>query len=570
MAVVAPPTAGIPREVAGNASLFVNDLDPAVTENELFQTFRSAGSVTSVKVVRDNVTRESLGRGYVNFMSHGDAVNALENLNYAPLHGKAIRLMWAERDASKRANPEANVYIKGLPEDASMEELHSSCSEFGNVVSVKISTDGQGKSRGFGYVQFASSEEANKCISELNGSTIGEQKLVAEKFKPRAQRTANSWTNIFFKNCPREWTQADLEAMLKPFGNVTSTFFTTDKEGKPTGVAFANMDTHEAAERAVAELDGKEHEITMTVTEDGQEKEIKVSKPLYAARAQPKAERQREQHKLYDEFRRARTKRMRECNLVVANLADTLTKDELMTAFSEYGAVESCTIATDAEGKSLGYGFVMYESAESAAKALGKTQGLQLKGKPLKTSMWLPKGQRDAMKKAKQTQATPAGGMGMPFGGAMSNPAFFAGIPHGMVPAQQHGNQFMTANWNAQLMWQQQQQLAQMQQRGGAMAGYPAQMQQQMAAQQAQQPVVRPAQPTFSLEQVAAMDPSTQQEKLGTALHAKFHAVYPEMAGKLTGVLLHNKTVEQLVAILNDEALFNENMQKLHRKLSGQ
>merc|ERR1712072_141098 len=153
-----------------------------------------------------------------------------------------------------------------------------------------------------------------------------------------------------------------------------------------------------------------------------------------------------------------------------------------------------------------------------------------------------------------QTQAAPAGGVGMAFGGAMSNPAFFAGIPHGMVPAQQHGNQYMTANWNAQLMWQQQQQPAQMQ---------------QMAVQQ-QQPVVRPAQPTFSLEQVLAMDPSTQQEKLGTALHAKFHAVYPEMAGKLTGVLLHNKSIEQLVAILNDEALFNDNMQKLHRKLSGQ
>merc|ERR1712072_699554 len=141
-----------------------------------------------------------------------------------------------------------------------------------------------------------------------------------------------------------------------------------------------------------------------------------------------------------------------------------------------------------------------------------------------------------------QTQAAPAGGVGMAFGGAMSNPAFFAGIPHGMVPAQQHGNQYMTANWNAQLMWQQQQQLAQMQQRGGAMAGYPAQMQQM----------------------------AVQQEKLGTALHAKFHAVYPEMAGKLTGVLLHNKSIEQLVAILNDEALFNDNMQKLHRKLSGQ
>lgn len=53
--------------------------------------------------------------------------------------------------------------------DEKLKEYFSSC---GNVLSAKVMTEGQGgRSRGFGFVEFASPEEAQKAISELDGKT---------------------------------------------------------------------------------------------------------------------------------------------------------------------------------------------------------------------------------------------------------------------------------------------------------------------------------------------------------------------------------------------------------------
>lgn len=52
--------------------------------------------------------------------------------------------------------------------------------KFGNILSCKVVVSEDGKSKGYGFVQFDSEESANAAIEKLNGSTIGEKQMYVQ------------------------------------------------------------------------------------------------------------------------------------------------------------------------------------------------------------------------------------------------------------------------------------------------------------------------------------------------------------------------------------------------------
>ncbi len=82
------------------------------------------------------------------------------------------------------------IYVGNLPFSATSEQLNEMFSKFGTVDSAKIVMDRDtGRSKGFGFVEMSSGDEAAAAIEKLNGSDMGGRSLVVNEARPMEPRT---------------------------------------------------------------------------------------------------------------------------------------------------------------------------------------------------------------------------------------------------------------------------------------------------------------------------------------------------------------------------------------------
>ncbi len=81
------------------------------------------------------------------------------------------------------------LYVSNLPYNASDEELKEFFSQAGAVESATIIRDKMtGRSRGFGFVEMSTDEEAEKAVADLNGKDFQDRKLVVNEARPLEPR----------------------------------------------------------------------------------------------------------------------------------------------------------------------------------------------------------------------------------------------------------------------------------------------------------------------------------------------------------------------------------------------
>ena len=84
----------------------------------------------------------------------------------------------------------SKLYVGGLPYSSTTSELTELFSAHGTVESVNVITDKfTGQSRGFGFVEMATKEEAQAAIAALNATVLGGRTLTVNEAKPQAPRT---------------------------------------------------------------------------------------------------------------------------------------------------------------------------------------------------------------------------------------------------------------------------------------------------------------------------------------------------------------------------------------------
>lgn len=82
------------------------------------------------------------------------------------------------------------LYVGNLPFSATEGSVSDLFSQIGGVDSVRLITDrDSGRSKGFGFVEMASDEEAEKAISELNGKEFEGRALTVNEARPQEPRT---------------------------------------------------------------------------------------------------------------------------------------------------------------------------------------------------------------------------------------------------------------------------------------------------------------------------------------------------------------------------------------------
>ncbi|XP_054785821.1 polyadenylate-binding protein 3-like isoform X2 [Prosopis cineraria] len=369
-----------------NMSLYVGDLDPNVNEGQLYDLFNQVATVVSIRVCRDQTRRSSLGYAYVNYGTAQDASNAMELLNFTPLNGKPIRIMFSHRDPSIRKSGYANVFIKNLDTSIDNKALHDTFATFGTVLSCKVAVDSSGQSKGYGFVQFDNEESAQNAIKQLNGMLLNDKQVYVGLFVRRQERArANGspkFTNVYVKNFSETYSDEDLKQLFRPYGTITSAVIMKDANGKSRCFGFVNFQNPESAAAAVERLNGS------IINDD---------KVLYVGRAQKKAEREAELKVKFEQERISRYEKLQGANLYLKNLDDSINDDKLKELFSEFGTITSYKVMLDSHGHSKGSGFVAFSTPEEASKALNEMNGKMVGRKPLYVAVAQRKEERKAL-----------------------------------------------------------------------------------------------------------------------------------------------------------------------------
>ena len=84
----------------------------------------------------------------------------------------------------------SKIYVGGLPYATTDAQLQEIFSAHGAVESARVITDKfTGRSRGFGFVEMASSEDAQKAIQALNGTDLDGRNLTVNEARPQEKRS---------------------------------------------------------------------------------------------------------------------------------------------------------------------------------------------------------------------------------------------------------------------------------------------------------------------------------------------------------------------------------------------
>ena len=307
------------------------------------------------------------------FKSFESANNCRIEMNLRKMRNKSIRIMWDERDLSITHNRKNNLYFKGIPKSTTPREVFEYFMQFGDIFSCKMAEDEYGNHYGYGYVTYYNPDDAQKAIENTKDKKIFDSNLEISYFQKKNERIINTSEinrqKVYITNLPKNFVTANLSKLCNEYGDVKSCNIFIDNLGKNFGIV--QFSSENEAKDVVTKLDGKEIE------------EVKLIVKLYQTKYEHKQYLGNNSQKLNEQNSK--------CNLHIKNIPLTAKEEDLIKIFSKYGNVTSARIEKNKIEKkdgedikvelvSKGFGYVSFDNAESAQKAIDDLNGKYLPG----------------------------------------------------------------------------------------------------------------------------------------------------------------------------------------------
>ena len=400
------------NENQGKNVLFISELPDKIIDSELQDFFADyKNDIHMMQIDRNQKMNDLFNtrkpKATIIFKTHEKAEEARNKLNMRRLKGKALNIMWHERDNSVRYNNKANIFVKGISKNASPREIYELFAKYGEIISSKICENEDGDLLGYGYINYYNLDSAENAIANLNKTKFMDSELEVEHFQKKNERLQIPQENssIYIKNIPSKYSKIeDLKQIFSKYGKIIFGKVFQDNNERPYAIiVFSDA---ESANKAKDEMNNKQLD---------EKDEVK----LYVDLLQKKSERKRMLTTKIGDINNKLNQEFKNCNLYIKNLPYDLTEEKFKEIFSKCGEVKSVKIdkfmlQTKINNKfvekeeSKGFGYVCYTSEEGAKKAKEEFNNKTLPGyenskRPILISNFMPKNERKQLLNKIQT-----------------------------------------------------------------------------------------------------------------------------------------------------------------------
>jgi multiple RNA-binding domain-containing protein 1 len=175
------------------ATVFVKNLNFETSESGLFSHFSVVNGLRSTRIPTKkakNGTDLSLGYGFLEFDTKESALNCLKTMQNSKLDNHVLELKFSNSVVKSTAvtskkmtapiGKTSKLIIRNIPFEASKSEIKSLFKSFGNIKSLRMPLNFNGSHRGFGFIDFSSTQDALNAFNSLNSTHIYGRHLVLE------------------------------------------------------------------------------------------------------------------------------------------------------------------------------------------------------------------------------------------------------------------------------------------------------------------------------------------------------------------------------------------------------